>query len=230
VARPPRTDGSSDESDESPARRSLAASVTRAAPEADDASLQSTHSRGDESDSKPAAVSSPVSVPRNPLARARAASTSGKKAEATAGHAPFTHQDELWAGSSSSSADETTRSPARKAAKRATENGKKETKHKTVLAKNDDDDMALETLKPDFAHPMFGPWEFEPLVLQVPVPTEQEETPPHLESIRARCRSKPFQVPASIARYLGKYQKEGILFMFRTVFQHSGGILGDGTL
>jgi SNF2 family DNA or RNA helicase len=76
---------------------------------------------------------------------------------------------------------------------------------------------------------MFGPWELKPLVLQVPAPTE-EETPPHLVSIRARCQSKPFQVPASIARYLGKYQQEGIQFMFRTVFQHSGGILGDGTL
>lgn len=66
---------------------------------------------------------------------------------------------------------------------------------------DDDDDQ----VRPDFPFPPTGP--DEDLVLQ--------------------AGPERYAVPATINRYLRKYQREGIQFMFDRVIQNSGVILGD---
>lgn len=179
-------------------------------------------------------------VARNPLALSKAAALKAPAAVAAIRNPPAA--DLLWGDSSSGAEEE---SPIGK----KTEKGKKRkeslgTKNKKKIANNNyDSDEDESKRKPDFAQPLFGPWELKPLELQVPEiepdgleeETDQDKQEElldrraHLAPIRERCESNTFQVPASTARYLGKYQQQGVQFMFQTVFQNGGGILGDGT-
>lgn len=167
---------------------------------------------------------------RNPLALAKAA------ANTSAGFtfkSPSKASEELWDDDESAEEEQSEKKKKGKT-KGESPGGKKKTKK--MPSDYDDSDGDDETkLKPEFAHPLFGPWNLEPLVLQVPELDENREgheddnesLQDHLAPIRTRCELKSFQVPAASARYLGMYQREGVLFMFRTVYQNGGGILGD---
>ncbi|KAL7580078.1 hypothetical protein ACA910_005063 [Epithemia clementina (nom. ined.)] len=75
----------------------------------------------------------------------------------------------------------------------------------------DESDGTTESLelKPQFDHPKFGPFELEALVLA----SEEAEEP-------------SYQVPASMARYLPCFQREGIEFAFNAITTRQGAILG----
>lgn len=75
-------------------------------------------------------------------------------------------------------------------------------------------DIDAEQLYPELSRPRFPVGPLEPLVLGK-VPGETEE--------------QPYQVPASIRRYLPAYQQQGIQFLFERGIQiRRGAILGDG--
>lgn len=64
---------------------------------------------------------------------------------------------------------------------------------------------------PHFANPTFGPFENEPLVLKN---LEDDQRGGH-------------QVPASLSRYLPDFQREGIQFLYNTIANGNGAILGE---
>ena len=72
---------------------------------------------------------------------------------------------------------------------------------------DEDDSVDASEPKPNFLHPKFGPFNPGPLV----VSGELDE----------------YSVPASIARYLPVYQRQGIQFVFDTITKTKGAILGD---
>ena len=182
------------------------------------------------------------SVARNPLALSRAnrPDTIHHSSPAVASARSL---DALWSDSSDEPNDETLErvQKRKKAVKTKTSSpsrGGRPTVKKVSLCKDMewDDDNDEDALKPEFPEPLFGPWPLEPLLLQIPEVEEDElkkkgeSLLKHLSPIRTRCLEKPFQVPPAVSRYLGKYQQEGVLFMFRTIFLNGGGILGDGML
>ena len=81
-----------------------------------------------------------------------------------------------------------------------------------------DDEVDTE-LKPDFPNPSYGVSDLAPLKLSACNP-EGDGEDDLLE----------VEVPASIARYLIGYQKEGVKFCFEALIKNGGCILGDGTL
>jgi hypothetical protein len=107
-------------------------------------------------------------------------------------------------------------------------------KRSSIQVEVPDTNLDGATLIPEFGKPTFGPWPLEPLPLEIPDldPDEEDnktnELRLHLAPIRERCAEAMYQVPASIARYLGIYQQRGVEFMFRTIYLNGGGILGDG--
>ena len=179
-------------------------------------------------------------VARNPLTRSRVGTTTPPSVVAAL---PDPSMELLWDDSSSSgcrSVEEKSNARKKKKDRKKTESPGAKKKKTTVQDYDLDEDETR--MKPDFSEPLFGPWDLEPLRLMVPEIEPdglEEETERinrqeilqrrvHLEPIRELCKSKKLQVPASIARYLGKYQQQGVQFMFRTIFQNGGGILGDG--
>lgn len=82
----------------------------------------------------------------------------------------------------------------------------------TILDTEDEENLRKQN-KPEFDHPMFGPYNFPtPLVLGAGLSGDEG-----------------FQVPASITRYLLKHQLEGIEFLYKkAIVSGRGAILGDG--
>eukprot|EP00522_Entomoneis_paludosa_P011126 CAMPEP_0172442048 /NCGR_PEP_ID=MMETSP1065-20121228/2519_1 /TAXON_ID=265537 /ORGANISM="Amphiprora paludosa, Strain CCMP125" /LENGTH=1289 /DNA_ID=CAMNT_0013191709 /DNA_START=35 /DNA_END=3904 /DNA_ORIENTATION=+ len=79
--------------------------------------------------------------------------------------------------------------------------------------KNDDEIRAER--KPNMTHPQFSGAD-EPLVLEMD------------QRIDNSCDAgHQYEVPASMARYLGEYQKRGVEFLFQSISMHKGAILGD---
>ena len=77
-------------------------------------------------------------------------------------------------------------------------------------------------LKPNFANPVLGPpGPLEPLVLT----SGDEDTKPTAQELENGVVKH--QVPASINRYLQDYQRQGIQFMYSSVMQGKGCVLGD---
>ena len=77
-------------------------------------------------------------------------------------------------------------------------------------------------LKPNFANPVLGPpGPLEPLVLT----SGDEDTKPTAQELENGVVKH--QVPASINRYLQDYQRQGIQFMYSSVIQGKGCVLGD---
>ena len=72
-----------------------------------------------------------------------------------------------------------------------------------------DEDTLQTMLQPDFLQPRFGPFAFEPLLL---------------EGEDGVVRHK---VPASMNRYLLPYQREGVQFLYKALSARKGAILGD---
>ena len=89
-----------------------------------------------------------------------------------------------------------------------------------MLKFNDGGDIDENEVKPTFQNPKFGPFEFVPLILST---CNVDGT------IVGEDTTKRFEVPASINRYLKKYQQEGIRFVFeKAIAIRIGAILGDG--
>lgn len=77
-------------------------------------------------------------------------------------------------------------------------------------------------LKPNFANPVLGPpGPLEPLALT----NGDDDTKPTAQELENGVVKH--QVPASINRYLQDYQRQGIQFMYSSVIQGKGCVLGD---
>jgi len=74
----------------------------------------------------------------------------------------------------------------------------------------------LAQLKPEFSHPVFGPFEQKPLDLSCDGGDGKQGD-----------ETVTYQVPASIARYLADYQASGVTFLFQAISTKKGCILGD---
>ena len=70
--------------------------------------------------------------------------------------------------------------------------------------------IGLESFKPEFETPKFGPYEMEPLLLT-----------------NDNLNGQHHQVPASLNRYLLPFQKDGVRFLYECLSRKSGAILGD---
>ena len=86
-------------------------------------------------------------------------------------------------------------------------------------------DYDLNELKPTFSNPKLGaPSKLEPFILR----KECNESEYSLYDENSSKEEAPFhEVPASINRYLLDYQREGIQFLYSSIVQNKGAILGD---
>eukprot|EP01082_Thalassiosira_pseudonana_P007522 g6499.t1.3.5e17418a g6499 g6499.t1 contig23:610816-615246(-) len=103
----------------------------------------------------------------------------------------------------------------------------KETSEDEASVSGDEEDRLSRDLKPDFANPKLGPpGPLEPYALSKswhrgdPGDSDEDEKP--------SANTKPkYQIPASINRYLQGYQRVGSQFMYSSVIQGVGCVLGD---
>lgn len=86
-------------------------------------------------------------------------------------------------------------------------------------ANNEDEERKANRIKqhPHFANPTFGPFDNTPLVLKNLEAAEDEND----------SGGQHHQVPASLARYLPDFQREGVGFLYNAIINGKGAILGD---
>jgi SNF2 family DNA or RNA helicase len=150
---------------------------------------------------------------------------------------PVHNNESLWSDSDQSDIEKVATERSTNAAKTdmndgsnngATRRGTKRRQVKTLISQVesdeeepfDSDETLLQDLKPNFENPTFDVGELEPFVLDRLVYDNDELGQENEEEVQTH------QIPASIARYIQPYQKEGIEFMYQSVIRRKGCILG----
>ena len=82
------------------------------------------------------------------------------------------------------------------------------------------DEILLQDLKPNLDNPTFEVGELEPFLLEPSMDQFNDMGQEEKEELQSH------RIPASIARYIQPYQKEGITFMYQSIIRKKGCILG----